>query len=223
MTLHLETGNLRSRITMVKYETHHLQPLTQNKGFTLLEVLLAATLSSIILATLYSTFFMSTKVADEMDGYIIRLQEAREMMDSIRREIESSFYREKDDNTGFKVMDRDEFGRQTSSIYFTTFSGAGRGIKHIGYYVKKRDEKLILFKKIESVLKKKQPIEIEIIEDIEEFSIEVQDRNRSIKTWDTTWTKKMPQSIKVRIMLSIGNEEITLYETVDPKISREVV
>ncbi len=187
-------------------------------GFTLLEILLAVTLSSIILTALYSTFFMSVKAINRMDDYLIRLQEIREIMDSLRKEIESTIYLKDNEYTNFKVVDKDEFGKQVSGLYLTTFAGFGNGFKNVSYYVNSKDEKLKLFKTIEPAFTDEEVIDIEIIEEIEEFNIDVNNKGVVTKTWDTEFTKKLPQSIEVSITVVVREEEITLSETIYPKI-----
>ncbi len=197
---------------------HGMKDTKSSPGFTLLEVLIAVDLAGSILAALYSVFFMSLKAIDSMDGYAVRLQEAREMMDTLRKEIESVYYTQQGSMTGFRVIDRDDFDRQTSEISLTTFAVAGRGIKKVTYYVKKEDESLRLWKRIESPLEENNSVEVEILEEIEEFSIVVQDGDLSVKTWDTEFTNKIPESVSVRITIPVPQEKITFHETVYPKI-----
>ncbi len=47
------------------------------KGFTLIEMLLALALLSIVLGALYSTFFLSHRAMEGIDGGLVKLQECR--------------------------------------------------------------------------------------------------------------------------------------------------
>ncbi len=139
-------------------------------------------------------------------------------MDSLRKEIESTIYLKNSEYTNFKVVDRDEFGKQVSGLYLTTFAGFGNGFKSVAYYVNTEDEKLKLFKRIEPAFYEEEAIDIEIIEEIDEFSIDVKNKGVVTKTWDTELTKKLPESINVSITVVVREEEITLSETIYPKI-----
>src|SRR5512147_2688640 len=64
----------------------------REKGFTLLEVLVALGISIIVMTALYSSFFLSRKAVDAVDDSLLRLQESRALLDIIKREMESSLY-----------------------------------------------------------------------------------------------------------------------------------
>lgn len=105
------------------------------RGFTLLEVLVAVVLFSVISLVLYNSFSLSDRAIRSVDGYVERLQEGRETLDALRREIESSFFTANKDIGRFKAIDRDVAGRQTSALVFTTFAAGGPGYGVVAYYV----------------------------------------------------------------------------------------
>ncbi|MBF0565654.1 MAG: prepilin-type N-terminal cleavage/methylation domain-containing protein [Nitrospirae bacterium] len=105
------------------------------RGFTLLEVLVAVVLFSVISLVLYNSFSLSDRAIRSVDGYVERLQEGRETLDALRREIESSFFTANKDLGRFKAIDRDVAGRQTSALVFTTFAAGGPGYGVVVYYV----------------------------------------------------------------------------------------
>ena len=55
--------------------------ILQKKGFTLLEVLIAVAILSIVLTALYGTFFMSSRAMEDMDESTTKLQESRKAID----------------------------------------------------------------------------------------------------------------------------------------------
>src|SRR5208337_4235385 len=75
-------------------ETHpHCLNCSNHKscsGFTLIEMLLAIALLSIVLVALYGTFFVSQKAIEGADDALVRLQEGRMAIDTIRRELDSA-------------------------------------------------------------------------------------------------------------------------------------
>jgi general secretion pathway protein J len=92
------------------------------EGFTLIEVLLALVLLSVILGAIYSTFILSHKAMEGMDQSLVKLQECRMAIDAIRREIESISYTPGREKTVFRIEDRDLYGKQASRFSFQTFS-----------------------------------------------------------------------------------------------------
>ena len=60
--------------------------------FTLIEILVAVAILSVVLAAIYSTFFLSHKAIEGMDESMVKFQEARRALDILRRELDSAFY-----------------------------------------------------------------------------------------------------------------------------------
>ncbi|KJR40347.1 type II secretion system protein GspJ [Candidatus Magnetoovum chiemensis] len=188
------------------------------RGFTLLEIIIAVFIFSIIITALYSTYNLTQKAVYSVDNYMLKLQETNAVMDSLRKEIESAFYSSKDNTTFFKTADRDSYGRQTSELYLTTFAGLGAGLESIAYYVKEDGSTLTLMKTISSIYSQSTPIDVELIEDIKGFAILLSDKEKSLKTWDSSELKSLPYSVRVFITINLNDEDFTLFETITPKI-----
>src|SRR5512135_266966 len=80
-------------------------------GFTLLEILIAVAILSVVLTAVYSTFFLSHKAIEGVDESMLKLQESRRAIDILRCELDSSYYDGTDANTFLKIRDRDVFGK----------------------------------------------------------------------------------------------------------------
>lgn len=185
-------------------------------GFTLIELLLAFAILSVILATLYSTFFLSHKALDGIDSSLLKLQECRATLDVMRREVDSI-------HSLLKVDDRDIYGRQTSRLVFTAFSSLRPGLSMISYFIEEKDGKLILLKEINSAYMSDNKAEsVEIIEDVEAFMVEVKYNDKWVKTWDSFITHSIPQEIRITLTTKLKNKTVLLFETVRPKIGRTI-
>ncbi|MFZ6017060.1 MAG: prepilin-type N-terminal cleavage/methylation domain-containing protein [Nitrospirota bacterium] len=185
-------------------------------GFTLIELLLAFAILSVILATLYSTFFLSHKALDGIDSSLLKLQECRATLDVMRREVDSI-------HSLLKVDDRDIYGRQTSRLVFTAFSSLRPGLSMISYFIEEKDGKLILLKEIDSAYMSDNKAEsVEIIEDVEAFMVEVKYNDKWVKTWDSFITHSIPQEIRITLTTKLKNKTVSLFETVRPKIGRSI-
>ncbi|MEW6674564.1 MAG: prepilin-type N-terminal cleavage/methylation domain-containing protein [Nitrospirota bacterium] len=185
-------------------------------GFTLIELLLAFAILSVILATLYSTFFLSHKALDGIDSSLLKLQECRATLDVMRREVDSI-------HSLLKVDDRDIYGRQTSRLVFTAFSSLRPGLSMISYFIEEKDGKLILLKEINSAYMSDNKAEsVEIIEDVEAFMVEVKYNDKWVKTWDSFITHSIPQEIRITLTTKLKNKTVSLFETVRPKIGRSI-
>jgi len=193
---------------------------SQQGGFTLIEILVASALLALVLAAIYSTFFLSHKAVAGLDESMLRLQECRAVLDILRREINSSFYKSSDKKTVFKLEDRDEYGKQTSRIIFTTLSPLRNGVSEIKYHVKESGDKLILYKEILSPFGLNNGLqEADMIEGVEEFLIEVRHGGKWVKTWDSSLTHSLPDDVRISLRVKIKDREVLLSERASPKIT----
>lgn len=194
-------------------------------GFTLLEVLVALTLVSIILGALYSTFFLSHKAMEGMDSSLLKLQECRLAIDTMSREVDSLLYNPGARNYLFKVEDRDVYGKPTSRFFFNAFSPLMPGLSAISYYVEEADAGLTLFKKIHPAFKSSPEEEkgIEVVEGVESFVVEAKSDDRWVKTWDAAETKKVPEEIRITITFLMKDRQLSLFETAKPKIGKPIL
>lgn len=201
-----------------------------NKGFTLIEIMVAFAVFSIVLAALYSTFFLSQRAVDAVDESLIRLQESRAVLDIMKKELESSLFTRDKAYTLFKLNDRDFHGRQASQLNFTAFSNLIPGVSKIHYIVDEDKGKLVLKKNIASAYTKSQasiPKYIDLIENIEAFTIEVKYRDRWIKTWDSSLTNDIPDEVRIALKIitkrnSTANDIFTISEIIKPRIGKPV-
>lgn len=174
--------------------------ITQSKGFTLIEVLIALAITTFIVTALYATFFLSQKAIASIDDSLIRLQEARQAIDTLKREIESAMYNKDREYTLFKLEDRDFYGKSASRLTFTTFSPLIAGLAKISYTVEETEGRLILKKSMNSAFNSKTKAkEVELIEDLQSFSIEIKYKDSWIKTWDSTLTNSIPEEVRISI------------------------
>lgn len=190
--------DIDSRVTI------HESPFTE-KGFTLLEVLIAFAIVSLVMAALYSTFFLSGKAVDAVDDSLVRMQECRAVIDVMRREIESSLYDSTRTSNGkaytiFKIIDKNFYGKQASQLVFTTFSPLLPGLAKITYTVEEKDGRLSLKKKISSAYAKTDETEgTELIEDLESFTVEAKFSDKWVKTWDGALQGEVRITVRVPV------------------------
>jgi general secretion pathway protein J len=193
--------------------------LNTKDGFTLLEMLIATALLAIILAALYSTFFLSQRAIDGLDESLIKLQECRNALDVIGREAESLLYTRTNSHSFFKVEDKDIYGKQASRLSFTSFSPLNYGLSAISYYVEEKDGVLTLYKKMENPYKPDDTVKgVDLIEGVGSFTVEVKQGDKWVKTWDTIETGSAPPEIRITITALLKDRPVSLFETVRPMI-----
>jgi prepilin-type N-terminal cleavage/methylation domain-containing protein len=198
------------------------RPSCSEAGFTLLELLVAFAILTIILAAIYSTFFLAHKALDGIDNTLLRLQECRMTLDTLGRELNSALYSNENKQSGLKVEDRDLYGKEASRIIFTAFSPLTPGLSLITYYVDDNNGKLTLMKKIRSSYIADNPEDkgVDLIDDLQSFSVEALLEDKWVRTWDTADTNTMPRELRISITIMLRDKPFTLYETITPRIGR---
>lgn len=192
------------------------------KGFTLLEVLLAMAIFSILLTALYSTFFLSERAVRGVEDSLLRLHEMRTAMDIMEREIEGALKGKAQNETAFTVKDRDMYGRQTSGIGFLTFCSPAPGPVRVSYYVAEEDGKLNLYKRF-STIASKTPMEAPVLEDIESFGVEAKDEAGQGQEWIRTWNREtLPGELKLTLAVRLNGKVVTLTGAVRPRVGGKV-
>jgi len=182
--------------------TNHL------RGFTLLEVLIALSLVAMILAALYSTFFLSRKAIDAVDDSLLRLQESRAVLDVMKREIESALYDSNKSYTVFRLEDEDCNGTQVSRITFTTFSQGHQGLARVEYSVVEHEGMLTLVKSVNAAYARSADVRaVELIEDLGSFAVEILFKDQWVKIWDSVLAKGIPEEIRVSIKIKKKEQE----------------
>jgi general secretion pathway protein J len=200
------------------------------RGFTLIEVLLSMALLTIILGAVYSSFFTVNRALDRFNNVSLRYHEARTALDIMRREIESAYLSEKSKKedsetykTAFVIEDRDIFGKGTSLLHFSSFSFKSNNLNIITYSVKEKDGRLNLVKKESPVIPVSRGYELEILDDIEGFTVETFFNNKWVRTWDTAMTGELPGIVRVSIEFDDNGKRVKLTEYARPRIGKPLL
>jgi general secretion pathway protein J len=190
------------------------------RGFTLIEVMLALAIFSVILAALYGTFFLAHKAVDGLDDSLLRMHELRTAFDTMQRELEAATA---GTENPFVVRDRDIYGKDASQLTLTTLASPSPGLLRVSYYVADQDGSLVLYKRLLPAYGQEEQapsdMEAPVLEDIEGFTVEIKRGNTWTKTWDDS---KPPEEMRLTISLRIQQRDFTMSETIRPKIGSTV-
>lgn len=198
----------------------------KTEGFTLLEVLVAFAITCIVLAALYSAFFISHRAVSVVDDSLIRLQECRSVVDVIKKEVESSLYDRSKIYTVFKLEDRDFYGKEASQLTFTSFSPLLPGLAKIAYVVEENDDKrLVLKKSMASAYSNAAETKgMDLMDDIDSFTVEARYNDKWVKTWDGELTGGTPDEIRISVSIrpKKGENPLTVSDIARPRIGRSL-
>ncbi len=184
--------------------------ISRNRGFTLLEVLIALLLMVIISGALYGTYFAIMKSRDRATAGMEPLRDVRATLDTLRREIASAFYSKSNKRLHFVVEDRDIFGRPSSTLDFTTAttpltgSASSSDIIEVRYEPVEKNGKVRLTRAEKDVYLDIDPQAYPQIDEIRGFLVECYDGSAWVKSWDTALNNGLPQAVRVTITIRDG-------------------
>lgn len=193
-----------------------------DNGFTLLEVLVAVALASIVIIALYGSFFSVLRGRSDIDTSLERTREVSRFLETFSKEIQSSFFKDGNPWTGFAGTEEGKNGRSMSRLSITAFTypafktGRPAGdLLSIRYYVEDKEGKLVLYKETWNPYadEKTGVLKAEVIEDIEGFEILYYNGKDWAKAWDAKLDKAVPDA--VRATLSVKDKgEVKQFSTV---------
>lgn len=184
--------------------------LKNKKAFTLIEVLIAVTISLVVIASAYTVFFMVKKGALNVYESMKSKERVYNLFSIMRKEIESIYYEKKLNYSGIKIEENDYYGNPASKITFTSFFKDG--VKVISYFVEEKDGKLDLYKRIYDPLKEDRAVKILLLRDIGGFRVVHIENGEEKKVFDSQSSQKVPDYIKVSIIFkkdSDNKEELS--------------
>jgi len=179
---------------------------SSNKGFTLIEMLIAVVLLGILSAALYGSYFTVLRARERASEGMEARRELGGTLDLIRREFAAAVYNRDDKRLRLVVEDRDNFGKPASSLELTTLTpspGQGRresGVSSVSYRLVEKDKRLILTRReqdlfFESADAKGYPQ----MERISDFLVECYDGSRWVRSWDTALNGTLPKMLRVTV------------------------
>jgi len=189
--------------------------MSADRGFTLIEVLVAVALTAALLAALYSTFFSisasSASAGKTVDGYI----EAGYFLDRFSREARASFYRRGSEHAFFNGGRDGDFG----AVSFTTLAhpvlstGAPSGdLLAVNYFVREEGGRKALVKEVWNPFQAGKYTFV-AVEEIRGFEVSFFNGAEWAGAWDASLEGQTPKAVEVRLTLPSGEELSTVART----------
>jgi general secretion pathway protein J len=191
--------------------------MSSNRGFTLIEIMIAVVLLGILSAALYGSYFTVLSARERATEGMEARRELGSTLDLIRREFASAKFIRDDKSLRFIVEDRDNFGKPASSLEMTTLvpsSGQGRkesGISAVRYRLEEKEKRFILTRReqdifFESVDAKGYPQ----MERISSFLVECYDGSKWVRSWDTAaaLNNALPTMLRVTVQVDEDGRQV---------------
>ena len=197
--------------------------MRNNKGFTLIELMVALALLVILTGALYGTYFSVTAAREKGGARIEARRELSTTLGGLHREIASAF-QSKNKLVHFVVEDRDSFGKPASLLEFA-FAGPPRltavptsDLTLVRYAVQEKEGVLALTREardpyLDAGVK---TFPYPVMDAVDGFLVECYDGGKWVKSWDTALNGFLPKSVRVTLTLK-GGEVFTTIAS--PRIS----
>ncbi|HWI41474.1 MAG TPA: type II secretion system protein GspJ [Verrucomicrobiae bacterium] len=186
-----------------------------DRGFTLLELLVALAILTLLAGALYGSYFAVISARNRADQGMERTRETAGTLELLRSELSAALYDRKNPRLRFVVEDRDYFGRPACNLSFTFIGqppeGGVRssGLREVRYRVVEKEGKLLLARGEKELFLEGDPPMYPQVAEIESFLVECWD-GRWVRTWDTAMAGSGRLPDKVRIVLRVREGERVL-------------
>ena len=192
-----------------------LSNIWQNKGFTLLEVLVALMLLVILSGALYGTYFSLMRGRETAVAKMEARREISTTLDQLRRELSAAYYKPQNNKLQFVVEDRDYFGKPASTLDFTALapprsdSLAASDQVRITYRAEEREKKLLLARQARDLYAAVDPLSYPQMEELEGFLVECSaDGKKWVRTWNTALNAgQLPAYVRITIRVKEGEKD----------------
>ena len=201
--------------------------LRNNRGFTLLEMLVALALLVILSTALYGTYFSLMRGREVAVAGMESRRELRSTLDQLRRELTAAFFNTKNKKLHFVVEDRDFFGKPASTLDFTCvvppMSGSQPASDQVRviYKAEEDDKKILLARQAQDLYVAIDPLPYPQMKDLEGFLVECStDGQKWVRTWDTALNNALPKYVKVTLMAKEGDKAVGFSTVAIPRMGR---
>ena len=201
-----------------------MSSICKNNGFTLLEVLIALALLTVLAGALYGTYFSVTSGRDRATAGMERRRELAATIDQLRRELAAAYYRREPQTKRlrFVVEDRDFFGKPASTLTFTAIAPPQEGrsdLQEIGYRPIDRQGKMLLARQAKELYLGGEPLSYPQMDELTGFLVECYDGGKWVRSWDTAINFGLPKAVRVTITVKEGGQEVDFPAIATPQVT----
>jgi len=191
---------------------------SSNRGFTLIEILVAVVLLGILSTALYGSYFTVLSARERASEGMEARREVGSTLDLIRREFAAAVYDRGDKRLRFVVEDRDNFGKPASTLELTTLipaGGTGRqesGISIVRYGLVEKDKRFILVRREQDLFFEAPDAKgYPQMERISAFLVECYDGSKWVRSWDTALNGALPKMVRVTLHVVEDGRPVEFY------------
>ena len=199
----------------------------QNRGFTLLEVLVALMLLVILSGALYGTYFSLMRGRETAVAKMDARRELSTTLDLLHRELSAAYFNTANTRLHFVVEDRDYFGKPASTLDFTAIAPPrSDGLTasdqvRLTYKAMEKEQKLQLARQARDLYVTIDPLPYPQMLELEGFLVECYDGGKWVRTWDTKFNAAgLPKAVRITLMVKEGDKTVQFSTIAKPEMGR---
>lgn len=201
--------------------------LNREKGFTLLELLVAMALLSVIVVCIYGGLIPLVNAKDRIDEKVKTNFILSRFSDFFTSEVRSIYFKSSNIYTKVSGVNQDKDGKTMSKVTFTTnkFTVPGSQKKGdlslVSYYsVKNKDNSISLYKSISNPFLGENSYVYKdvVLRDIKGFKVMFYDGLDWLRVWDSSIMGKTPTAIKLIVFMEGGDQDNKFILTASPHV-----
>jgi general secretion pathway protein J len=199
---------------------------SSNKGFTLLEILIAVVLLGILSVAIYGSYFTVMRARERAAEGMEARRELGSTLDLIRREFAAAVYSRNDKRLRFIVEDRDHFGKPSSTLELTTLTPPSNlqrkesGIVAVHYRMIDKDTQRILTRREQDVFFEASDVKgYPQMERISSFLVECYDGSKWVRSWDTALNGTLPKMLRIIVQVDEDGRQVEFSALAPSRIS----
>jgi len=195
--------------------SHSFRSNGSNRGFTLIEVLVAVAIGAVLLSALYATYFSVFRGAAAAQTMLEDRLRAGRFVDRFSMDIHGAYFKSNSDISRF------EGGPQGmgSSVSFTAFTYPAlkkgfpaSGITGVAYFTEDTQEGLKVFREVWNPYLGERASSV-ILAGVRSFEVSYFNGASWVKAWDSGGEKKLPVAVRAAVTLAGGEEFNVLART----------
>lgn len=204
---------------------NHQQAIATSRGFTMIEIVIAITIVSLIMTGIYGVFSTVSTTQKQLENESEIYHQARMIFDRIGCELRSSYLNVNNESSAF-IADIDSNGNNylmfTSTSALTNNNTLG-GLVRVRYQLDKSYGKNIgrLLRSAEAIFSlNNQSSGRRLTSLVKEVSWSFFDGSNWQDNWDSNSSHRLPQSVEMRMTLLYNDREIQVLSAFDLSMAR---
>lgn len=184
---------------------------SRQRGFTLLEILLAIAIGSILLTTIYGVFSAVSRTRDNLEAVGEQYHQARVLFDRLASELRSGYFNPASQQTrlvGGKNSEGYPFLEFSTTLSTPLFGGRAGGVSVVRYEQQQEDREVHLYRNESFLLTLQQEQDPQLlISGLEGFELRYYANGDWAEEWDSRQLGSLPEMVELTLEMEVEGRQ----------------